>query len=252
MSKHNHTQEQMKVHNTLKKVLATHREIKQEKLEKALDFLCSKIRKLDRNSLQFLVFANKDGIGRLAFTFNHELDLAIADGDMLLLHHLLMGPKDMFIEIYHNKYLNEHQKESLILTLKIAAVAMKKSVENDGTSNKCDYTHKISEDDKFQVKNKNLLESHSTFQRNCYKDVELSFQLESEEKSEIPKKSHYKGDLVDTIKALYRSKDNFNVEHPTNFKLKMHPMVAFILKDRLEKEIAMYARYQEILCSKVK
>ena len=68
----------------------------------------------DENLVRFLVYANRRDIGKFALTFNEQLDTAIKNRDDISLRALLLGPKEMFIEVYNNPYLSNEDREFLI------------------------------------------------------------------------------------------------------------------------------------------
>ena len=72
----------------------------------------------DRKQLAlFLTYSYQQGLGRLALTFNDELDLAIGHYDTITLHRLLTGPKEMFVEVYDNSHLNSLDREYCLRSL---------------------------------------------------------------------------------------------------------------------------------------
>jgi hypothetical protein len=64
--------------------------------------------------IRFLVYANERDIGKFALTFNDRLDSAIKSRNNTALNELLLGPKEMFLELYNNPYLANQDREFLI------------------------------------------------------------------------------------------------------------------------------------------
>lgn len=64
--------------------------------------------------IRFLIYANERDIGKFALTFNDQLDSAIKNRNNLALNELLLGPKEMFLELYNNPYLTNQDREFLI------------------------------------------------------------------------------------------------------------------------------------------
>ena len=63
--------------------------------------------------IEFLTYCNKNGICKLALTFNTELVNAVRTGNITSLNNLLSNPKSMFVELYDNQYLSILDREFL-------------------------------------------------------------------------------------------------------------------------------------------
>jgi hypothetical protein len=62
----------------------------------------------------FLVYADRKGICKFALIFNEELDASIKNRDNTGLQRMLLGPKEMFIELYDNTFLESGDREFII------------------------------------------------------------------------------------------------------------------------------------------
>jgi hypothetical protein len=71
----------------------------------------------DDQFAMFLAYADTTGVGKFAFTFNEELDQAVLDRNIPRLRDLLLGPTEMFVEIYDNPYLTDEDREFAVRML---------------------------------------------------------------------------------------------------------------------------------------
>ena len=65
----------------------------------------------DPQLIMFLVYADQTGICKFALTFNEELDSAIKTKDNTAFKRILLGPKEMFIELYDNTFLSTEDRD---------------------------------------------------------------------------------------------------------------------------------------------
>lgn len=79
----------------------------------------------DDQFAMFLAYADVTGIGKFALIFNEELDSAIKSQDSNALHDMLLGPKEMFVEVYDNPFLTDDDRESSLLMLSRSIYANK-------------------------------------------------------------------------------------------------------------------------------
>lgn len=84
----------------------------------------------DQQLIMFLVYADQKGIAKFALIFNEELDEAIKNKDTISLKKLLLGPKEMFIELYDNPYLSYEDREFIIRLISREMFAMTLTFES--------------------------------------------------------------------------------------------------------------------------
>lgn len=65
----------------------------------------------DDQFAMFLTYADTTGIGKFALIFNEELDAAIKARDTTKLRELVLGPQEMFVEVYDNSFFTEEDRE---------------------------------------------------------------------------------------------------------------------------------------------
>lgn len=68
----------------------------------------------DEQLIMFLVYADRRGICKFALTFNEEVDFVIKNRDAVSLKKILLGPKEMFIELYDNTFLSTNDRDFII------------------------------------------------------------------------------------------------------------------------------------------
>ena len=220
----------------------------------------------DEQLLLFLVYADHKGIGKFALTFNEELDSAIKSKDTISLKKILLGPKEMFIELYDNPYLSTEDREFIIRLISremfaatLALGLLKKKILNLETiDDKC-----TSETLTFQVDKNNAFVNIAVLTTKCYDEVciqdakileddqaraimsqhektsESVFTVDKPESSSTPQV--YCFNTIDLISAM-------SEDIPINPKSK-EPFSDYALKvirQRFNKEIAMYRRFKEI------
>jgi hypothetical protein len=83
----------------------------------------------DDQLIMFLVYADRSGICKFALIFNDELDLAIRTRNDILLKSIVTGPREMFIELYDNAFLNQEDREFVIRLVSREIFAMNLTFE---------------------------------------------------------------------------------------------------------------------------
>ena len=68
----------------------------------------------DNQLIMFLVYADQTGICKFALIFNEELDAAIKARDDATFKRILLGPKEMFVELYDNTFLSTEDRDFII------------------------------------------------------------------------------------------------------------------------------------------
>lgn len=109
-------------------VLETHPALSEGDILYAANFICSTYNHYAEPSsrtnpfskdqlIRILVYANTHTICKFAVLFNSELDEAIKSRNALNLTHILLGPKEMFVELYDNPYLSSEQHNFIMRML---------------------------------------------------------------------------------------------------------------------------------------
>ncbi|CAH6420818.1 Hypothetical protein HVR_LOCUS1298 [uncultured virus] len=219
----------------------------------------------DDQLVMFLVYADQSGISKFALTFNEELDNAIKAKDENTLKRILLGPKEMFVELYDNTFLSTEDREFIIRLIAresfaaiLALELIKKKILNlESIDDKCTaetFTVTAEKlDNKIQV---------TTIATKCYDEVciqdakileddparaimskyekppESIFTVDKPESDQTP--SVYCFSTLDLIDAVTEEIPiNPKTGEPfSNYALK-------IIKDRFHKEIDMYRRYKQ-------
>lgn len=214
------------------------------------------------NLIQFLVYANTETICKFALSYNEALDLIIKTRDLGAFKELLLGPREMFVELYDNPGLTREafnhiqqlvDREFKIVRLELSFLREKinhQDIINDFKQS--DQCHSIEIDAQSDG-------GHLTVLMNkCYNDVCFSESLDpiqtSFSKSEVPSNNVYTIDqtvdqgpqifcfkLFDLLKLISQPIPiNPQTKQPfSQYSLKL-------IKQRFHKEIAMYQRYQQL------
>ena len=83
----------------------------------------------DNQLIMFLVYADQTGICKFALTFNDELDIAIKTRDTTRLKRILLGPKEMFVELYDNLLLSPEDRDFIIRLVAREAFAFRLAID---------------------------------------------------------------------------------------------------------------------------
>lgn len=216
----------------------------------------------------FLVYADQKGIGKFALTFNEELDTAIKSKDSVSLKKILLGPKEMFIELYDNPYLSNEDREFVIRLISreifaatLALGLLKKKILNlEEIDDKCTsetLTFEAEKDVSIGVVNVAMLAT-KCYDEVCIQDAKI---LEDDQVRAIMSQREKTAESVYTVDKPQNSSTPqvycFNTidliaamtdDIPINPKSK-EPFSDYALKvirQRFNKEISMYRRYKEI------
>lgn len=223
----------------------------------------------DEQLIRFLVYANQRDIGKFALTFNEVLDTVILARDEITLKELLLGPREMFVELYNNPYLSSEDRDFLIrlvsreeyaITLLLGQLKKKiLSLETIDTS--C-----TNEDLIIQAQRSDKAVNMTVLSNKCYDEVCIQdARILSDDTAraamstrEKPAETVYTVDkpqssatprtyCFDTLELIAAVTD----DAPINPKSR-EPFSDFALKiilQRFHKEIAMYRRYRDIKAS---
>lgn len=223
--------------------------------------------------IMFLVYADQKGISKFALIFNEELDTAILKKDTISLKAILLGPKEMFVELYDNTFLRNEDRDFLIrlvsreiFALKLTFELLKRKVINlDTIDDTCMaetltvHAEKLSQEkDKVQV----TVIATKCYDEVCIQDAKI---LEDDmaratmSKYEKPAESVYTVDksATSTTPKVYCFNtieliDAITELNPINPKTKepFSDYTLSLLHQRFHKEMAMYRRYKQIKSSK--
>ena len=98
-------------------ILLSHKQLSSDDIQYAANYITS-FYSHDHSYIdqivKFLVYADKSGICKFALTFNNKLDTIIRMRDMISLKEMILGPKEMFIELYDNIFLLNDDREFII------------------------------------------------------------------------------------------------------------------------------------------
>lgn len=222
----------------------------------------------DEQLVLFLVYADQKGIGKFALTFNEELDTAIKSKDGISLKKILLGPKEMFIELYDNPYLSNEDREFVIRLISreifaatLALGLLKKKILNlEQIDDKCTsetLTFEAEKDIGIGVVNVAMLAT-KCYDEVCIQDAKI---LEDDQVRAIMSQREKTAESVYTVDKPQNSSTPqvycfntidliaaMNDDIPINPKSK-EPFSDYALKvirQRFNKEISMYRRYKEI------
>jgi len=244
----------------IKNVLQSHKNLNEDDIQYATNYICSfysysnELIILDKNNneifdddklIMFLVYSDQNGICKFALLFNDELDSIILDRNTIALKKILLGPKEMFVELYDNAFLSNEDRDFItrllareIFANKLYLKSLKKKIPNktydfDTLTTKC-YGDVCIQDSKI------LLDDNIRSELSKYEKTSKTIYT-----VDIPENSStiqvYCFDTLELIKAItdpipinYKSGKIFS-----NYTLKL-------LNQRFHKEINMYLRYKQI------
>jgi len=249
----------------LKYSLSTHKNLSDKEIIRTSNYICSFYinKNISFDSLiQFFTYSDQTGVCKFALSFNEKLKNSIKSKDYSLLKKLVLGPKDMFIELYDNNYLSPTDRDFLIRLVSREMVAYESLF--DKVKNKIinveDIKHKCSSNTSYfeltHQKNKNTMFSLTS---NCYDEICIqdSKNLNDDQvlsimsKYEKPPSSFYTVDkssktqtpqvyCFDTLELI----SSLPINPKTGEKFSKHTFN--IIHQRFSKEINMYKRYREL------
>lgn len=210
----------------------------------------------------FLAYANQNSIGKFALLFNRDLDHAVENKDQYLLHSLIMGPKEMFIELYTNKKLLEVQKKVLFAKVAMEITLISTVLENTEIASKLESL--LSKNDGCLLEERDFRELSMTLGNNeivtmsgifkacqdiCFHDAEIQYakigDIEWMNEKEFPENLSC-FDILELVEFLYCINNGEKVINPhTNEPFQALTIIS--LNEKLSKEILLYERYREIL-----
>lgn len=253
-------------------VLNSHKNLTIEDINYAVNFICSfyiyslenpsnDILLHNNNLILFLTYADKNSIGKFALIFNERLDEIIKNRDNNRLRFLLLGPKEMFVELYDNPYLTKEDRNFLIELVRLELHSnsllfktIKKSGENfEFIPNGCLSTEITS-----HVNENNGVVNMTTLTVKCYDEVCIEENQDVVNgimirKEKLPNSVYTVDKTIngkpqvycfDTLELL----DIMTKDKPINPKTGQvfSDYSIKIIKQRFRKEIAMYKRYIQL------
>jgi len=220
----------------------------------------------DDQLIMFLVYADQSSICRFALIFNEELDNAIKDEDTATIKKILLGPKEMFVELYDNVFLSNEDREFTIrlvsremFAASMALELLKKKIINLETiDDRC-----LSESVVIQVEKRNKHVHLTTLANKCYDEVclqdakileddqaratmskyekppESVFTVDKSSSSQTP--HVYCFNMIDLMAAVT---EDIPINSRTNEPFSKYSLQ--VIQQRFHKEISMYRRYRQI------
>ena len=201
----------------------------------------------DTQLIMFLVYSDQNGICKYALIFNEELDIAIKSRDNISLKRILLGPKEMFIELYDNPYLSIEERDFIIRLIARESFAIMLSMEllkknpldinSDDISSIC-YDQVCIQDAKI------LDDDYVRATMSKYEKPSSSvFTIDKSPHSDTP--NVYCFDTLDLISSVTEPSP---INPKTNQPFSSYSLN--IINQRFHKEIAMYRRYRQLKFNK--
>lgn len=257
-----------------KYVLKTHKELNDEDVNFGVNFITSfykysletlkkqKIQGLlnDDQLVMFLTYANQNGITRFSLTFNEELESALKSRDTIILKKIILGPKEMFVELYDNKYLSDSDRISILRLLSREIIAMndlfrKLKEETFNIQDVCSSKNFYISINKNQSGIDIATLSSECYINSCIQDLKLTsddeiynlmrvFEKPSKNVFIIEKElDRYEKYCLDTLEII-KIVDSENPINPLTNK-PLSENIIKLIKQKFHKEIALYKRYKE-------
>jgi len=220
----------------------------------------------DNQLIMFLVYADRNGICKFALTFNDELDFAIKNKDTVAFKRILLGPKEMFVELYDNTFLSTEDRDFIIRLIareSFALIFVLELLKNKNLNLDVLDDHCISETFTFhsekEEKNIHLVTlATKCYDEVCFQDAKI---LEDDHvratmsKYEKPSSSVFTVDkppstntpqvfCFNTLDLISAVTDNIPINPKTGEPFS--PYSLQIINKRFHKEIAMFRRYRQI------
>ncbi len=222
---------------------------------------------LDNEQLNMiLVYADQKGIGKYALLFNEKLDYSIKTRNTTLLKSILLGPKEIFVELYDNPYLSDDDREFTIRLISREMFALTMSLElvknkllnfepnichsinvyeetRNGTTNMAILTTKCY--DEVCIQDAKILADDSVraIMSQYEKPPDSVYTIDKSTHEDLPKVYCF-----NTIELLSYITETVPINPHTNAPFSEYSLK--IIHQRFNKEIAMYRRYKEITLGK--
>lgn len=250
-------------------MLRSHKRLTNDDIDYAANYICSfysVYADIDEKQLiMILTYLNQRGICKFALTFNEELDTAIKEKDTISIKRLVLGPKEVFIELYDNVFLHDDDKEFIIrlLSREIFATSMllqrlaKRIIDLDTIDDKCmneSLTIESTEIDK--VVHVSMIAT-KCYDEVCIHDAKIlddDAARATMSKYETPPESIYTVDkpstaqnpqiyCFDTLDLIKSITEDVPINPKSNEPFSDYTLQ--LIHQRFRKEIAMYKRYKE-------
>lgn len=237
----------------IRHVLKSHKSLTEDDIKYAANFISSfysdsrdKLRQnsgiknilTDSQLLMILLYSDKKRICRFALIFNDELDDAIKSRDSSMLKRILLGPKEMFVELYDNPLLSNEDKDFIIRLIARESFALMVTLE---------FLKKeiITDDDVINVATK-------CYNNVCIKDGQILYDDDSRavmSRYETPPESVFTIDkskiyCFDTLELISEVTEEIPINPKTGNKFSDYALK--LIRNRFNKEINMYRRYKQI------
>jgi len=197
----------------------------------------------DTQLIMFLVYSDQNGICKFALIFNEELDTAIKSRDDILLKRLLLGPKEMFIELYDNAFLSSEERDFIIRLISRESFAIMLSIE-------------LFKNNPFDINSNNT--SSICYDQVCFQDAKIlddDYVRATMSKYEKPSSSVFTIDkspysntpniyCFDTLDLISSVTEPLPINPKTNQPFSSYSLN--LINQRFHKEIAMYRRYRQL------
>ena len=214
----------------------------------------------DNQLIMFLVYADQTGICKFALIFNEELDTAIKSRDDVTFKRILLGPKEMFVELYDNTFLSTEDRDFIIrliaresFSLMSALELLKKKIlEPLPYEDNLDFSLHPNCSDKFAFL------TNSCYEQVCIQDSQIledDFARATMAKHEKTPQSVFTVDkspssktpqvyCFNTLDLIASVTENIPINPKTGEPFSDYSIK--IINQRFPKEINMYRRYRQI------
>lgn len=219
----------------------------------------------DDQLIMFLVYSDQNGICKFALTFNEELENAIKNRDEITIKRIILGPKEMFVELYDNNFLSNEDREFIIRLIAresfsalLSLELIKKKIINlEAIDDKC-----TAETFTATINTNNDKVNITSIATKCYDEVciqdakildddigraimskyekppESVFTIDKSESSKLP--SVYCFNTLELINAIT---DDIPINPKTGQPFSKYALK--LIRERFHKEIDMYRRYKQ-------
>lgn len=214
--------------------------------------------------VMFLVYADQNSLCRFALLFNETLDSSIKSRDTFSLKRLILGPKEMFVELYDNPLLSSSDRSLLIRTisrysfaLSLTLQSLENNISNFNFIDDSSTSESFSSHLRHNVKSLDLFSIHSKcFDQVCIHDSKI---LDDDTSRAIMSIYESPSSSIFTVDKPSLSPQVFCFDlldlvssfvHPVPINSKTNkpfsPYTVDIISHRFHKEINMYRRYHQL------
>lgn len=240
------TSDELACFTITKHILASHKQLSADDIHYATNYITNFYSYNHVNTdhiVKFLVYADRDGICKFALTFNDKLDTIIKTRDVISLKEMLLGPKEMFIELYDNIFLSNEDREFIIRLISREMYAMTSTISNLIMENFAMPTNNILVQcyDDICIQDANILQDDKTraLMSKYERTPESIYTIDKSKNSSTPHVYYF--NTIELIAAVCQNTpvNPQSGEVFSDYTLK-------IIRRRFYKEIAMYSKYKQI------